>query len=576
MQGRATGKFDERNEEAFRISPKEVSLDSRLMEGKNAIVYVGQVKGISSTVAIKYLNPSLFKDKDARFRFKHELGMFLRLYGSSHVVTFYGFTDFGSEAYGLITEFTPYGSLKNHLLDLPRADEKVHSIIMNSAVQGLKYIHEQGIIHADVKPDNLLIMDGWVTKWCDFGGSILISSAHLNCRAMGTPIYMAPEVLIAGRLSIQSDIYSLVSVFWTMIAGHDPHLDMESKRELIDLVAAGGREEIPLPVTDKRYQLIHWGWEGVPEDRPTTTEILLELKDLGAPLMAKDRCRGNAELLNFESEMKASLAIVKSMKSNLKNLAKEIQTQLNSVDLQKMGLVLEKIKYFISSLTWLSQLTEHDETGQAIEDLLDGLLKNINQMFGKESRGISRDILKSFFWLTAQSVGLRNVLAQVDRQQQGFHVEKGYDDLLRVIKEINILRERLSGLLSFLSSRGAWRSARFFVSNDSKTTLGSIIEVVDAAEKALKWIERNWMDADSSIWKCDDGFITKTFYQLADFCLTDAENLPMWLNFYAEQIKDKLSEVAPASRLGFFGSLTKVFVIPSFFKEDSSFTPGKR
>jgi predicted Ser/Thr protein kinase len=89
------------------------------------------------------------------------------------------------------------------------------------ACEALQYIHEQRVIHRDVKPPNLISCDGEIVI-VDFGIARALGSGATVTQALGTPGYIAPEVAMTGRASPRSDVYGLGATLWTLIAGSSP------------------------------------------------------------------------------------------------------------------------------------------------------------------------------------------------------------------------------------------------------------------------------------------------------------------------------------------------------------------
>ena len=91
------------------------------------------------------------------------------------------------------------------------------------AAEALRYVHEQNIVHRDVKPHNLILGPAGVVV-VDFG--IARERADdVGTRAIGTPLYMAPEVLVGEEVSPRSDVYGLAATVWALLVGRPPSYD---------------------------------------------------------------------------------------------------------------------------------------------------------------------------------------------------------------------------------------------------------------------------------------------------------------------------------------------------------------
>ncbi len=137
--------------------------------------------------------------------------------------------------------------------------------------EALQYVHEQQIVHRDVKPQNMILSDDGVIL-VDFGVARLLGSDEdQGTIAVGTPRYMAPEVFAGGTVSAASDIFSLAATLWTLIVGSPPRYGDVAK---LDRLAPGISPELQAALAG--------GLEMLPEQRIASAAAFAEA--IGVPL----------------------------------------------------------------------------------------------------------------------------------------------------------------------------------------------------------------------------------------------------------------------------------------------------
>src|SRR5499425_868700 len=202
-------------------------LERALGRGGMATVYLAQDLKHDRSVALKVLLPELAASLGPD-RFQREIKLVARLQ-HPHILTVH---DSGETA-GQLWFTMPYvegESLRDRLRrerQLP-VDDALR--IAREAAQALQYAHQHGVIHRDIKPENLLLTDDGNTLVADFGIARGLQAGGGSDEKLtdtglvvGTPAYMSPEQAAGDRtLDARSDIYSLASVLYEMLAGEPP------------------------------------------------------------------------------------------------------------------------------------------------------------------------------------------------------------------------------------------------------------------------------------------------------------------------------------------------------------------
>lgn len=210
-------------------------------QGGMADVYLAEDKILERVVAIKLLRSSLTGDPVYITRFHREASAAAAL-SHKNIVQIY---DVGEEDdnYYIVMEYVPGQTLKE-LIYKRGALHYVEAIdIMKQVVSATAKAHSMGVIHRDLKPQNILVTDSGVVKIADFGIASIqsLSQVTQTDTIMGSLHYLAPEIARGEKATVQSDLYALGIVFYELLRGEVP-FNGESP---VNIALKHMRDEIP-------------------------------------------------------------------------------------------------------------------------------------------------------------------------------------------------------------------------------------------------------------------------------------------------------------------------------------------
>jgi serine/threonine-protein kinase len=214
--------------------------------GGVAEVYLARDRKLDRDVAFKRLRQQYARDEEVVERFEREAKSAASL-SHLNIVSVYDRGGDEDGLYYIVMEHVPGGNLKERILEEgPLSPEEAATIALQVA-RALRAAHECGIVHRDIKPQNVLLTESGEAKVADFGiaRAVAASTVTKTGFVVGTAHYLSPEQALGHPATPRSDLYSLGVVLYEMLTGEVPH-DAETQVGIV-MKHVSGR---PLPPKD--------------------------------------------------------------------------------------------------------------------------------------------------------------------------------------------------------------------------------------------------------------------------------------------------------------------------------------
>ena len=234
-------------------------LEAVLGEGGMGIVYRARDTKLNRPVAVKFLSDEL-ADAAARRRFQREAQTASSL-NHPHIITVHDAGEVNGHQY-LVTEFIDGGTLRDWARAEKRSWRQIVEVLIGVA-DGLACAHEAGVLHRDVKPENILVTKSGYAKLADFGLAKLAEGDQSEVTrtltekrtgqgiVIGTVAYMSPEQASGRPLDARSDIFSFGLVLYEMLSGHrafEGATSLEVLQRIIHGAAGPLPQDLPVPL----------------------------------------------------------------------------------------------------------------------------------------------------------------------------------------------------------------------------------------------------------------------------------------------------------------------------------------
>lgn len=281
--------------DVWEIDSKVLKLDRKVASGSYGDLYRGTYCG--QDVAIKVLKPERL-DADLQREFAQEVYI-MRKVRHKNVVQFIGACTRPPNLC-IVTEFMSGGSVYDYLHN-QKGVFKLPALVKVAidVSKGMDYLHQNNIIHRDLKAANLLMDENEVVKIADFGVARVQAHSGVMTAETGTYRWMAPEVIEHKPYDRKADVFSFGIVLWELLTGKLPYDYLTPLQAAVGVVQKGLRPIIPKQTHPRLAELLERCWQQDPTLRPDFSEIteilqhtLKEVGDEGGHDGRKDKASG--------------------------------------------------------------------------------------------------------------------------------------------------------------------------------------------------------------------------------------------------------------------------------------------
>ncbi len=296
--------------------PERYRLIEEVGQGGMAVVYRAQDETLKREVAIKILHQHLAGEADSKARLEREAQAVAKL-RHENILEIFDYSGTGSASSYIVTEFIDGQTLKQFVgKHQPRFPE-VAALICVEVCRALGHAHGLGVIHRDVKPENVMIRKDGLIKLMDFGIAQVLDFQRMTVtgQLLGSPAYMAPEIIEGKPLDFRTDVFSVGIMLYLLSTGELP-FSGKNPHEVLRRISEGKFADprtVARGVDHRLARIITRALARQPDDRyadvaPMADDLMAYLADAGLTDVRGELKAFFADPPAYEQAMPARLA----------------------------------------------------------------------------------------------------------------------------------------------------------------------------------------------------------------------------------------------------------------------------
>jgi serine/threonine protein kinase len=261
--------------------PSRYRVIEEVGQGGMAVVYKAHDETLKREVAVKVLHAHLLAETESKTRLEREAQAVAKLH-HDNIVQIFDYSGDNADASYIVTEFIEGQTLKQFTTNRKPPPPEVAALIAIEVGGALLHAHSLGIIHRDVKPENVMVRKDGLLKLMDFGVAQIMDLERMTVtgQLLGSPAYMAPEILEGKPLDVRTDVFSVGIMLYQLSTGALPFTG-RNPHEVLKRIAEGKFADprtVNRLVADRLAKIIARALARRPEDRyPEIGELLTDL-----------------------------------------------------------------------------------------------------------------------------------------------------------------------------------------------------------------------------------------------------------------------------------------------------------